>query len=195
MYAFNANNDASEVVINNLSENIIDEESQLKQEKIEKLEEKNKLAICCASSCLCFSIIALVCVAIGYIAWLVFAIKAISNTSNGDIKDKCSKSDLWPLMLVIIIVSGCSILSSLNQNNKKKEEEDSNSEMISIMFQFCFQVALTVWTGIELNTSCAKDNLDDENIYILLHYWFYFGCVSIVVSIVVVSLRGCINLL
>ena len=112
------NNDISEVTINNLSETIIDEESQLEQEEKGKIGKENKLAVCCASSCLCFSAILIFCIAIGYIVWLGFAIKAISNTSNKDIKDKCSESDLWPLMLVIIIISGVSILCSLNQNDK-----------------------------------------------------------------------------
>ena len=191
----NANNDISEVVINNLSETIFDEESQMKQKK-EKLGKENKLTICCASSCLCFVAILIFCIAIGYIVWLGFAIKAISNTSNKDIKNKCGESDLWPLMLVIIIVSGTSILTSLNQNGKNKEEDEeySMNDIVTTTFKFCFQLALLIWTGFELNANCAKNNLEDENIYILLHYWFYFGCVSIIIMILLVSVRGCIKI-
>ena len=192
----NANNDTSDVVINNLSDIIFDEESQTKQKKTEKLGIENKLEICCASSFLCFVVIMTFCIAIGYIVWLGFAIKAISNTSNKDIKNKCSESDIWPLMLVIIIVSGASILTSLNRNGKNKEEDEESSmnDIVSTVFKFCFQLALLIWTGFELNANCAKNNLDDENIYILLHYWFYFGCVSIIIMILLASLRGCLKI-
>ena len=86
------------------------------------------------------------------------------------------------------------VLCCCSLGNKEEDEESSMNDIVATVFKFCFQLALLIWTGFELNTNCAKNNLDDENIYILLHYWFYFGCVSIIITVLLVSLRGCIKI-
>ena len=148
------------------------------------------------ASCLCLSGACLINIlAIGmvlaYITWMVFAIKAISNTSNADIKDICKNSDMWVLMLLIIIISGCSVLSSINRN---EENTRSQNKSIVQILTFCSSIVLIILVGIELNESCAKNNLNNENIYILLNYWFYFGCVSIIVTVLLYSVYGCLIL-
>ena len=168
-----------------------DEESQMKIDinQIKLDDNKNDIAkMCCASCCGCGGIVLLFSIALGYITWLVFAIKAISNTSNQDIKDICNKSDIWPLALTIIIVSGCTMLTSILSSKKEEEEENNNGSKI---ISFCLQLALVIWCGIELNTSCAQNNLDDENIYILLTYWFYFGCVSLGLTLIMLGCYLC----
>lgn len=172
---------------NTLTFDDFNKESRIDINEIE-LDNKNDIAkVCCASCCGCGGIVVLFSIAIGYITWLVFAIKAISNTSNQDIKDICNKSDMWPLTLTIIIVSGCTMLTSILSSKKEEEENNNGPKVLSI----CLQLALVIWCGIELNTSCAKDNLDDENIYILLNYWFYFGCVSLGLTIIMLGCYFC----
>ena len=119
-------------------------------------------------------------IVLGYLTWMGFAIKALNNTSNSDIKDKCKKSDIWILMLVIIIISGVTLLSNLN---KQKETDESSNKVCVGIIQLCLQIALTIWAGLELNANCAKNNLNTNIIYVLLNYWFYFGCVSIIITI------------
>ena len=131
---------------------------------------------------------------LGYIVWLIFAIKALNNTSNEDIKDTCKKSDIWVTMLVIVVISGCTMISSLTNGKKEEEneEETSPSKIVLGVLQFCSQAALTIWVGLELNTNCAKNNLSDENIYILLNYWFYFGCSMIILTLLLFLIYGCL---
>lgn len=159
-----------------------------------KKQRKNKFGLCLSSSCMCFTIILCICIILGYIVWLIFAIKALNNTSNEDIKDICKKSDIWVTMLVIVVISGCTIISSLtnSKKNEDNEEELSPSKIVLGILQFCLQTALTIWVGLELNTNCAKNNLSDENIYILLNYWFYFGCTSIILTLLLFIMYACL---
>ena len=159
-----------------------------------KKQRKNKFGLCLSSSCMCFTMIILICIMLGYIVWLIFAIKALNNTSNEDIKDTCKKSDIWVTMLVIVVISGCTMISSLTNGKKEEEneEETSPSKIVLGVLQFCLQAALTIWVGLELNTNCAKNNLSDENIYILLNYWFYFGCSMIILTLLLFLIYGCL---
>lgn len=159
-----------------------------------KKERKNKFGVCLTSSCMCFSMILCICIILGYIIWLIYAIKALNNTSNEDIKDKCKKSDIWVTMLVIVVISGCTILSTLIKGKKEEEteEEFTPSKIIVEFLQFCLQITITIWVGLELNTNCAKNNLSDENIYILLNYWFYFGCSTIILTLLLFIIYGCL---
>ena len=130
----------------------------------------------CGCFCISITVVLTILFVFAYIAWLIFSIKALTNTSNREIKDKCEKSDIWALMLTLIIVSGIYILSAIINNDKNNEITNKNS---TIFINSCLQIALTVWTGIEINSNCAKNNLNDKTIYMLLTQWFYYGCVSI----------------
>ncbi len=131
-----------------------------------------KLINSCGTCCIGLSGITLALIIFGSIVWNIFAIKALNHTSNGDIKDKCKNSDIWVILLVNVVIFGLNFLVGLINN--KNQDDDNNVTKNTI--QFCLQLGIFIWTGIELNTDCAKNNLTDENIYILLYYWFYFTC-------------------
>lgn len=132
----------------------------------------DKLISCCNFCCIGVTTATLFAIVLGSIVWIIFAIKALNHTSNSDIKDKCKNSDLWVILLVNVIIFGVNLLVGLINNNNK----DNNDNTTKNIIQFCLQIGIFIWTGIELNTDCAKNNLTDENIYILLYYWFYFTC-------------------
>ena len=162
------NNEKSESLIN-------DEESQNIPTNKKYENKNNNFEKICTNCCIGFTAVSLILFVVAYFTWLFFAIKYLANTSNGDIKDKCEKSDLWVLLLVIVIVGGITLLTGFNNQS----EEDNETKYKSNIIYSCLQIGLTIWTGIELNMNCAKNNLQDENIYKILNYWFYFGCVSI----------------
>ena len=133
----------------------------------------DKVINCFNCCCIGVSTITLLAVVFGCIVWVIFGIKALNHTSNREIKDKCKNSDLWIILLVNVVIFGVNLLVGLINNNNNKDDNDNITKNI---IQFCLQIGILVWTGLELNTNCAKNNLSDENIYILLSYWFYFGC-------------------
>ena len=180
----NANNEQEGIIYTN-SVDTNDVEMQLSKTR----GKKNNMLKCLTTSGICFILVLVVGVVLGYFTWMVFAIKALNNTSNSDIKDKCKKSDIWILMLVIIIISGGTLLSNLT---KQKETDESSNKVCVGIIQLCLQIALTIWAGLELNTNCAKNNLNDEDIYVLLNYWFYFGCVSIIITIMLWCIYCCL---
>ena len=174
---------------NTQNQNMFDEEAQNGTKNSKINNAKNKFEYYCGCFGMCIGVVLLIFIAMGYIVWLIFAIKAISNTSNRDIKNECKNSDLWPLMMTIIVVSSCSILGLLLNNNK--DDDKSSENTVSACIKSCLQIGLLIWCGIELNASCVKDNLQDEMITILLNYWFYFGCVSSGL-LVVMGCCGCV---
>tara|TARA_B100000963_G_C22562900_1_gene642296 strand:- start:311 stop:913 length:603 start_codon:yes stop_codon:yes gene_type:complete len=147
----------------------------------DKAKNNDCLINCIGYFCIGMCLILLISIVTGFITWLGFSINALSNTSNSDIKDKCEKSNIWALMIIIIITSIMHILSLLFYKNKN----DNDNKIIPSVIQVCLQIAISVWLGIELHTNCAKNNLNDEKIYILLLYWFYFSCFSIGVTCIV----------
>ena len=144
----------------------------------------DKLILCSNFCCIGLTGITLFAIIMGSIVWVIFAIKALINNTNSDIKDKCPKSDIWGILLTNVIVFGINLLSTMI-NNKKEEDEDDNYTKNIVMA--CIQLSILIWTGFELNTTCARNNLNDEEIYILLTYWFYFGCSMIGL----ITLSGC----
>ena len=112
----------------------------------------------------------------GYITWLVFAIKALTNISNDNIKDKCGSSDLWPLLLTIVVYNGASILTQLMST---KSSEDNRNSYHNEAIKFCLGMGLLIWCGVELMQPCVQDKLTNNMIYVLLSYWFFFGCAMI----------------
>ena len=132
----------------------------------------DKVINSCNFCCIGVTTATLFAIVLGSIVWVIFAIKALNHTSNSDIKDKCKNSDLWIILLVNVIMFSVNLLVGLINNNNKANNDDTTKNII----HFCLQIGILIWTGIELNTNCAKNNLNDENIYILLYYWFYFSC-------------------
>ena len=141
----------------------------------EKDNDKNdcckNIFICCNFSCIGLTGLTILAIILGCIIWVIFAIKALVNNTNSDIKDKCPKSDIWAVLLTNVIIFGINLLASLI-NNKKEEDDNYRKNIV----MFCIQISILIWGGFELNTACARNNLNDEKVYIMLTYWFYFGC-------------------
>lgn len=158
--------------------------------EFEKKEDKwyDKFEVC---SYLCIGIagISLLGIVGLYLTWIVLSIKALTNISNDDIKDKCNESDMWSLLLTIVVYNGITlIMISLNPNtDNDKSDTDKSNNYVSEISKFCIGTALLIWCGIEIFEPCVQDNLSDNIIYNLLQYWFYFGCVMFGILLCVAS--------
>ena len=106
----------------------------------------------------------------GWITWAILSIIALSNTSNDEIKDKCSESNLWILLLVSVIFG---FINNLTINIK--DNENDNEKNKTNIFNLVSSIGLIIWSGIELFSSCAVKNLHDTRIYLLVEIYFWFG--------------------
>ena len=135
---------------------------------IEK-NEKSNLECCVTCFGGCGFILLMLGIVVGWITWAIFSVTALVNTSNDEIKDKCSDSNLWILLLLTVIIGFINLLTSNVKSNKEDEEQKVNvvNSLVSI--------ALLIWSGIELFSPCALDNLDDTRIYLLVEINFWAG--------------------
>jgi cation transport ATPase len=113
----------------------------------------------------------LVTVSLGFImsigCWFIFSIIALCNTTNREIEDKCSNSNLWNLLLVLVLYTAVNSIISLQQNNS--ENENYKNIIIKLIMGTCF----IVWCGIELFKKCAVNNLKNTSIYVLTEIYFW----------------------
>lgn len=113
----------------------------------------------------------LVTVSLGFImsigCWFIFSIIALCNTTNREIEDKCSNSNLWNLLLVLVLYTAVNSIISLQQTNY--ESENYKNIIIKLIMGTCF----IVWCGIELFKKCAVNNLKNTSIYVLTEIYFW----------------------
>lgn len=153
--------------------NAVDINLQFRNNNDEKEDKCMNLYACCGCLGCVLGVIILLGICGGSITWLVFAIKALTNISNEYIKDKCGSSDLWPLLLTIVIYTGASVLTQLMSS---KSSEDKRESYHNEAIKLCLALGLLIWCGVELMQPCVQDKLTNNMIYVLLSYWFFFGC-------------------
>ena len=79
----------------------------------------------------------------------------------------------------IVIYNGLSILIQLLSPKSSEYNENKVENYQNEFIKFCIGLALLIWCGIELMEPCVQDKLTNNRIYILLEYWFFFGCAFI----------------
>ena len=67
---------------------------QFRQQEDENESKCMTLFACCGCCGSVLGVAVLMGIVCGYLTWIGFAIKALTNVSNDDIKDKCGSSDL-----------------------------------------------------------------------------------------------------
>lgn len=108
----------------------------------------------------------------GWIVWAIFSIIALSKTSNSDIQDKCPDSNLWILLLILVIIGFVTnIITNIANNNSKEKENNNNNNVFTTLVS----IGLIIWCGIELFSTCARNNLSDTTIYLLVEINFWTG--------------------
>ena len=135
--------------------------------QIDSIEEKKEKDEKCDNIIYC----TLVAVSLGFImsigCWFIFSIIALCNTTNKDIEDKCSNSNLWNVLLVLVLYTAVNSIISLQQTNY--ESENYKNIIIKLIMGTCF----IVWCGIELFKKCAVNNLKNTSIYVLTEIYFW----------------------
>ena len=170
-------NDFHSIVDTNLRHTIDDAEFQKHNDESE--DKCMALFTCCGCCGTALGVAVLLGIATGYVTWLIFAIINLTNVSNEDIKDKCESSNLWPLLLTIVIYNGASLLIKLMSTKSSEYNENNTENYQNEAIKFCLALGLLIWCGIELMEPCARNKLSNKRIYVLLEYWFFFGCAFI----------------
>ena len=132
----------------------------------DKHNEKNEKCLMCAQYFTgCVGTIIIAGIILGWIVWSIFSIIALSSKSINDYKEKCSNSNIWVLLLILVIVGNIGIFT------KKKKDDESKNYII----ETCFSIGLFIWSGIELyGNDCAIDKLSNSTVYILVESMFWF---------------------
>jgi uncharacterized integral membrane protein len=132
------------------------------------------------AACTCLLVVFAGACAVALVIWLVFAIMAVSNVSNAEVKDVCGGSSLWPCVVTWITVIGLSLLSS---KSAAKEDRNTTSLCVSAMVQ----LGLLAWLGYELYNECAVTHLSSWELYTAAQPLFIGYCCVLAV----VALAGC----
>ena len=110
------------------------------------------------AACSCLMIVFAGACAVALVIWLVFAIMAVSNVTNAEVKDVCGGSSLWPCVVTWIVIVGLSLLTS---KSAAKEDRNKASLCVSAMVQ----LGLLAWLGYELYNECAVTHLSGWELY------------------------------
>lgn len=158
-------------------------------------QEKNDKSISIKSTCclLCSTAFIVVCIVCAYVVWAVFSIKALVHTSNEEITDKCSKSDIWICLLVIVIISALQVFTN-NTSSENKEKDAMKIEQsihYDLYAKIVLNIALVIWVGIELFEPCAQDKLQDTSVYVTLKIWFYASIIGVSLGILMSCCCSC----
>lgn len=116
--------------------------------------------------------------------WFVFSIIALSQTSNQDIHDTCSGSNLWISLLIAVIGNGMAILDNIC--GKKDEDGEHQPNVIIVGLN----IGALIFVTVEVYKTCALDNLSETIIY-QLQFWLIVVVYSIYSIIILVGCCLC----
>jgi hypothetical protein len=140
------------------------------KQKNSKVETPSACLEIIKSMCTCFGLFIGIGTLLGIIGgcftWLILSIIALANNSNDDIQDICPNSNLWVCLLILVVISLTGSLGVSNSGDNKP-----GAAVVAMLFN----MALSIWIGLELHKQCAVDNLSEMNIYMYLYAWFWFA--------------------
>lgn len=157
------------------------------RDKQNEKNEKNENCLLCAQYFTgCVGSIIIAGIILGWVVWSIFSIIALSSKSIDHYKEKCSNSNIWVLLLILVIVGNIGIFT-----NKKKDDDKSKNYIT----ETCFSIGLFIWSGIELyGNDCAIDKLSNSTVYILVESMFWFtGAVYLILILSIPCFIKCMD--
>jgi hypothetical protein len=118
------------------------------------------------------------------IFWFVFSIITLSQTSNQDIHDTCSGSNLWISLLIAVIGNGLAILDNICGKKDEHGQHQPNVIIVGI------NIGALIFVTVEVYKTCALDNLSETIIY-QLQFWLIVVVYSIYSIIILVGCCCC----
>ena len=121
---------------------------------------------------------------LGIFIWSVFSITALANESNYEIKKICSKSNLWSVLITVLLITIILVTHLITYDIlvNKYNYNNINKKIIFILINILF--VLLVWSCIELYNPCSKSNLIKLTLYKCLVVWFYLNLSTFILLIV-----------
>lgn len=138
----------------------------------------------------CFIKIIKVLIILGIIIWSVFSITALANENNYEIKKKCSKSNLWSVLITVLLITIILVTHLITYDTlvNKYNYNNINKKFIFILINILF--VLLVWSCIELYNPCSRSNLINLTLYTCLVVWFYLNLSIFILLIISVIAFG-----
>jgi hypothetical protein len=130
----------------------------------------------------------------GGVCFYVFGI--IFLVEDYDEAKECKQSDLWVMVLIIIILG---VLNGRATQKNVENDNDNESNICSAMCMFTINLAFAIWSGIELYDKAYNPNCQDlrnSNLYtfafaIFIIYIIINSILLIVISMFLFSRIGC----
>lgn len=115
---------------------------------------------------LCISGCSLALIVVGLIgssvAYYVFCVISLVRDSHDSIQEKCKDSNLWPFILVILIMN--LVVAKSNTNNK----EDDSGKICSLITSLIITASLCTWGSLEFWRPCVQDKLSNLLIFTMV---------------------------
>jgi|TARA_Y100000992_G_scaffold302551_2_gene277248 hypothetical protein len=145
----------------------------------------NELCITLVTLCGCLLIIIIICLLIGLLVWDGFAIKAMIETTNKDVKNICEKSNLWSYVGVLMLYN----LSLFIYYLSSLKVHFTNNDIVCMLG--CLYISVIVfscWGSLEIFGNSCSSKLTNTLLYklgyvILMLQYLLFSILPIVIII------------
>ena len=146
----------------------------------------------CLVGCSFFILCALlICFLLAFLVYAVYAIMALAETGNNDIKEKCPDNNSWYCVLVVLILG-----TMVNSNKVKSEIQEKDDESQTVMTQLCgfccwatINIVMIVWLNNNVNDICFDENFKDTKLWLVanIQFWLYISVTSLVGFVLVMA--------
>lgn len=165
---------------------IIDLESQ---NKSENKEEKSSGSFLICIPCFCGGLLIMGLIGCS-VSYYVFSIMALVEDSHDSIQKECKNSNIWPYLLVVII------MNLVVANKSKRKEENKEGEMIMDLFvSLLIIVSLCTWGSIEFWNDCVQDKLSNTLVFkmVQITVYFQYSVISIIICTLIFICKNLSN--
>jgi hypothetical protein len=115
---------------------------------------------------------------------------ALVEDSNDSIQKECKNSNIWPYMLVVLIIN------IVIMNNSKRKGQGKEGEIIMDLFvSLLIIVSLSTWGSIEFWNDCVQDKLSNTLLFkmVQITVYFQYSMMSIIICMVIFLCKNISN--
>ena len=145
----------------------------------------NEFTITCVTISACVLILIFIGAILGLLVWNGFAIKAMFETSNTDIKNICGKSNLWYYIGCLVLYNLCCFIYFIS-SFKVHFTKDNIVCMLSCLYVSV--IVFSCWGSLEIFGNSCPSKLTNTLLYklgyvILLFQYLLFSILPIIIII------------
>tara|TARA_B100000282_G_C31725359_1_gene488122 strand:+ start:1019 stop:1627 length:609 start_codon:yes stop_codon:yes gene_type:complete len=135
---------------------------------------------CCVGSAGCLIILFILALAGSSIAYYVYCIMALVKDSHDSIQNTCSKSNIWPFLLTVLILNIISL-----QRASISESKDNGIAIFNIFIGILIIISMCTWGSLEYWNECVQDKLSNTLIFTMVQ-------ITLIIEYVVIGMLSII---